>query len=43
LAQIHLVIFENNSPLIPKNDVIEPKSRRLRYSNNLPVKKLLTG
>jgi len=32
LAQIRLVIFENNAknaPLIPKNDVIEPKLRRL--------------
>jgi len=33
LAQIHLVIFEKNAPLIPKNDVTEPKARRLGYSN----------
>jgi len=25
LAQIHLVVFKKNAPLIPKNDVIEPK------------------
>jgi len=26
LMQIHLVIFEKNAPLIPKNDVTEPKA-----------------
>jgi len=25
--------FEKNAPLIPKNDVIEPKARKLGYSN----------
>jgi len=39
LAQIRLVVFEKNAPLIPKNDVTEPKARLLL----LPVKKLLTG
>jgi len=39
LAQIRLVVFEKNAPLIPKNDVTEPKARLLE----LPVKKLLTG
>jgi len=32
LAQIHLVVFEKNeknAPLIPKNDVTEPKARLL--------------
>jgi len=30
LAQIRLVVFEKkNSPLIPKNDVTEPKARKL--------------
>jgi len=29
LAQIHLVIFEKNAPLIPKNDVTEPKASLL--------------
>jgi len=38
LAQIHLVIFKKNAPLIPKNDVTEPKARLLQ----LPFKKLLT-
>jgi len=33
LAQIRLVVFEKNAPLIPKNDVTEPKARRLGYSN----------
>jgi len=32
LAQIRLVIFEINAPLIPKNDVTEPKARKLGYS-----------
>jgi len=27
-------VFEKNAPLIPKNDVTEPKVRRLGYSNN---------
>jgi len=42
LAQIRLVVFEKfekNAPLIPKNDVTEPKARLLYLS----VKKLLTG
>jgi len=26
LAQIRLVVFEKNAPLIPKNDVTEPKA-----------------
>jgi len=39
LAQIRLVVFEINAPLIPKNDVTEPKARLLY----LPVKKLLTS
>jgi len=34
LAQIRLVVFEKNTPLIPKNDVTEPKAGRLGYSNN---------
>jgi len=37
LAQIHLVVFKKkrkNTPLIPRNDVTEPKARRLGYSNN---------
>jgi len=29
LAQIHLVVFEKNASLIPKNDVTEPKARLL--------------
>jgi len=29
LAQIRLVVFEKNAPLIPKNDVTEPKARQL--------------
>jgi len=29
LAQICLIVFEKNSPLIPKNDVTEPKARLL--------------
>jgi len=33
LAQIRLVVFEKNTPLIPKNDIIEPKTTRLGYSN----------
>jgi len=32
LAQIHLVVFEMHAPLNPKNDVTEPKARRLGYS-----------
>jgi len=39
LAQIRLVVFEINAPLILKNDVTKRKAG-LRY---LPVKKLLTG
>jgi len=31
LTQIRLVVFKKNRPLIPKNDVTEPKAR---YSNN---------
>jgi len=37
LAQIRLVVFkksEKNTPLNLKNDVTEPKARRLGYSNN---------
>jgi len=34
LAQIRLVVFEKNAPLIPKIDVTEPKARRLGYSNH---------
>jgi len=33
LAQIRHVVFEINAPLILKNDVTEPKARRLGYSN----------
>jgi len=40
LAQIGLIVFENNAPLIAKNDVTELKIRRLGYST---VKKLVTG
>jgi len=29
LAQIRLDVFEKNAPLIPKNDVTEPKARLL--------------
>jgi len=29
LAQIRLVVFEKNAPLILKNDVTEPKARLL--------------
>jgi len=29
-----LVVFKKNAPLIPKNDVTEPKARNLGYSNN---------
>jgi len=29
LAQIRFVVFEKNAPLIPKNDVTEPKTRLL--------------
>jgi len=36
LAQIRLILEKNakNATLIPKNDVSEPKSRKLGYSNN---------
>jgi len=37
LAQIRLVVFEKiekNAPLIPKNDVTEPKTGKLGYFNN---------
>jgi len=37
LAQIRLVVFKTNAknaPLIPKNNVAEPKARRQGYSNN---------
>jgi len=34
LAQIRLVVFEKNTPSIPKNDITEPKAVRLGYSNN---------
>jgi len=37
LAQIRLFVFKKNAenaPLILKNDVTEPKARRLGYSNN---------
>jgi len=33
LILIRLVVFEKNAPLIPKNDVTEPKVRRLGHSN----------
>jgi len=33
LVQIRLVVFAKNEPLIPKNDVTEPKARWLSYSN----------
>jgi len=33
LAQIRLVVFEKNAPLITKNDVTEPKAKKLCYSN----------
>jgi len=33
LAQIRLVVFEKNVPLIPKNDVTDPKTKRLDYPN----------
>jgi len=33
LVQIRIVVFEKNAPIIPKNDVTEPKARRLGYSN----------
>jgi len=29
LAQVRLVVFEKNAPLIPKTDVTEPKARLL--------------
>jgi len=29
LSQIRLVVFEKNAPLIPKNDITEPKARLL--------------
>jgi len=37
MAQIRLVVFEKkekNAPLIPRNDVTEPKAKRQGYSNN---------
>jgi len=34
LVQIRLVVFEKNAHFNSKNDVIEPKVRRLGYSNN---------
>jgi len=37
LSQIRLVVFEKTQKphiLIPKNNVTEPKARRLGYSNN---------
>jgi len=36
LAQIRLVVFEKNAKdthLIPKNDVTDPKAKKLGYSN----------
>jgi len=33
LAQIRLVVFKKNAPLIEKNDVTEPKAKKLGYSN----------
>jgi len=39
LAPICLAVFEKNTPLIPKNNVTEPKVRIIK----LPVKKLLTS
>jgi len=32
LAQIRFVVFEKNAPLMPKNDVPEPKARLLPES-----------
>jgi len=32
LAQIRHVVYKKNAPLIPKNDVTEPKDRWLSYS-----------
>jgi len=34
LAQIRFVVFEKYAPLNPKNDVTEPKARRLGCFNN---------
>jgi len=31
LAKIRLIVFEENAPLIPKNDVTEPKARLLSF------------
>jgi len=39
LAQIRFVVFEKNAPLIPKNDVTEPKARLLLITSS----KLLIG
>jgi len=36
LAQIRLVVFKKNAPLIPKNYVNKPKARRLKISFRLP-------
>jgi len=41
LALIRLVVIEKNAPLIPINDVTEPKAIKLSYSKT--IKKLLTG
>jgi len=41
-VQIRLVVFEKNAPLIPKNNVTEPKARRLGYSHK-PLKKAVNG
>jgi len=30
-AQIRHIVFEKNAPLIPKNNVAEPKAKRLGY------------
>jgi len=34
LTQIRLVVLEKNAHFNSKNDVTEPKARRLGYSNN---------
>jgi len=33
-VQSRLVVYEKNSPLIPKNDVTEPKARLLKLKDS---------
>jgi len=43
LAQIRLVVFEKNAPLIPKNDVTEPKARLLQVKVSFRLPKTMVS